>query len=60
MTDRMKLLIALLSDDEHDDDQHEDDEHDGGVTVFEVAAMLYELGDEYRQRARASLALAPA
>ena len=50
MTDRMKLLIALLSDDEQDD---------GGVTVFEVAAMLYELGDEYR-RARASLALTPA
>ncbi len=55
MTDRMKLLIALLGDGDGDGDG---DEHgDGGVTVFEVAAMLYELGDEYRLRARASLAL---
>ena len=52
MTDREKLLIALMSSDDEPDD--------GGVTVFEVAAMLYELGDEYRRRPHAHLILAPA
>ncbi len=48
MIDRVKLLIGLLS--------NEDARDTGGVTVFEVAAMLYELGEEHR--ARAALALA--
>ena len=48
MTDREKLLIALMSSDDEPDD--------GGVTVFEVAAMLYELGDEYRRRPHLILA----
>jgi hypothetical protein len=48
MIDRVKLLIGLLSN---------DDERDkGGVTVFEVVAMLSELGE--RHRAQAALALA--
>ena len=41
MTDREKLLIALLSED--------DSECVGHVTVLEVAAMLFELGEEYRR-----------
>ena len=48
MIDRVQLLIGLLSND--------DDQDTGGVTVFEVAAMLYELGEEHR--AQAALALA--
>jgi hypothetical protein len=48
MIDRVKLLIALLS--------SEDERDKGGVTVFEVAAMLEELGEEHR--AQAALALA--
>ena len=52
MTDREKLLVTLLS--------HEDEQNDGGVTVFEVAAMLYELGDEYQHRPQTSLVLATA
>jgi hypothetical protein len=47
MIDRVQLLIGLLSND--------DDQDTGGVTVFEVAAMLYELGEEHR--AQAALAL---
>lgn len=52
MTDREKLLVALLNNDDECDD--------GGVTVFEVAAMLYELGDEYRHRPHFTLVLATA
>jgi hypothetical protein len=48
MTDREKLLIALLSED--------DTECDGHVTVLEVAAMLFELGEEYRRLAYAGVA----
>jgi hypothetical protein len=43
MIDRTKLLIGLLSND------HAGDK--GGVTVFEVAAMLSELGEEHRAQA---------
>jgi hypothetical protein len=48
MIDRVQLLIGLLS--------HDDERDKGGVTVFEVAAMLLELGEEHR--AQAALALA--
>ena len=52
MTDREKLLVSLSGiDDERDDER---------VTVFEVAAMLYELGDEYQHRPQTSLVLATA
>jgi len=49
MTDREKLLIALLSED--------DAECDGSVTVLEVAALLFELGEEYRRRLYAGAGL---
>ena len=48
MIDRVKLLVGLVSND--------DERDQGGVTVFEVAAMLEALGGEYR--AQAALALA--
>jgi hypothetical protein len=48
MIDRVKLLIGLLSTDDARDT--------GGVTVFEVAAMLYELGEEHRAQAALTLA----
>lgn len=47
MTDRERLLVALLSD---DDVEYE---HRGNVTVFDVVAMLYELGAEYQLHASA-------
>ena len=50
MTDREKLLISLLSNDDERDDE--------GVTVFEVAKMLGELGEEYRRVAHASAVFA--
>jgi hypothetical protein len=50
MIDRVKFLIGLLS--------HDDERDNGGVTVFEVAAMLEELGGDYRRQAQAALALA--
>ena len=50
MIDRVKFLIGLLSND--------DERDNGGVTVFEVAAMLEELGEEHRRQAQAALALA--
>jgi hypothetical protein len=49
VTDREKLLIALLS--------NEDERGDGAVTGFEVATMLYELGEEYRHRPHPRLLL---
>ena len=52
MTDREKLLIALLSENA--------DEHDGKITVLEVAAMLCELGDDYRRRAARGSTCPPA
>ena len=52
MTDREKLLIALLSDAEERDDE--------AVSLVQVAAMLYEIGDEYRHRPRPLLMLVPA
>jgi hypothetical protein len=52
MTDREKLLIALLS--------NEDERGDGAVTGFEVATMLYELGEEFRHRPHPRLLLASA
>ena len=49
MTDREKLLVSLSGiDDERDDER---------VTVFEVAAMLGELGEEYRRVARTGVVL---
>jgi hypothetical protein len=48
MNDRVKLLIGLLSDDDEQDKE--------SVTLFEVAAMLHELGEEHR--AHAALAVA--
>jgi len=50
MTDRQKLLIALLSED--------DAEPDEPVTVLEVVAMLFELGEGYRHRRYAGAVLA--
>jgi hypothetical protein len=50
MTDREKLLIGLLSED--------DAERDGRITVLEVAAMLFELGEEQRRLAYARVVLA--
>jgi hypothetical protein len=49
MIDRVKLLIALLSSD--------DERDNGGISVFEVAAMLEELGEEHRARAALALAM---
>ncbi len=43
MNDRVKLLIALLSNNDATDK--------GAVTVFDVAAMLRELGAEHRAQA---------
>ena len=47
MIDRVKLLIGLLSND--------DEQDQGGVTVFEVVAMLSELGEEHRTQAAMAL-----
>ena len=48
MNDRVKLLIGVLSDDDEKDKR--------AVTVFEVAAMLYELGEEHRAQAALTFA----
>ena len=45
MTDRERLLVALLSDD------GVGYEHRGNVTLVDVVSMLYELGAEYRRHA---------
>jgi hypothetical protein len=52
MTDHEKLMIVLRS---------EDDAGSGGeVSVFDVMAMLHELGEEHRRIARRQLVLATA
>ena len=50
MTDRQKLLVALLSADHAEPVEP--------VTVLEVVAMLYELGEEHRRRMRVGAVLA--
>jgi len=50
MTDRQKLLVPPLSED--------DAEPDRSVTVLDVGAMLYELGQEHRRHSTAGAVLA--
>ena len=51
MHDRNRILVSLLAAD--------DEPVAGEVTVLDVMAMLYALGDEYRRAARPEPALAP-